>query len=308
MYHSVSFFPDGQTQYTTGAGFNTWDSFKLIPVERPIMPAPELSYPNFSRISDIDYLGLTSNYGKRGIPVSRKVSWTFYSYHVITTHDKNWNQSSIDTTVNSSTHMVPNLTVNPDKLRQFICEKLSGKVCIIRLEDEGNLLGQNSNDPYYVGLVEVKDWKTEEHFSTVTFDITAEPYRFGREVVVEYNPSELGGYTYNMSVYGTAVTPTRVEITPTRDLLSLTLTGFAYDKYSGRYRVIVISNVHQNKTIVIDGRQKVCLEDELNKMSETSLMAFPSLAPLSSPSDTHTLQTDSLSLSKIKVIYDPRYL
>ncbi len=70
---------------------------------------------------------------------------------------------------------------------------------------------------------------------------------------------------------GTRETPCVLEITPTVDLQTFTISGFGDDD-------ITISNLQREKTIIIDGARGTATVDGANAFGDVDLWAFPTLA------------------------------
>ncbi|MGU8157588.1 phage distal tail protein, partial [Clostridium perfringens] len=102
--------------------------------------------------------------------------------------------------------------------------------------------------------------------------------------------------TKTINVLGTYKTEAIVEITPSIDLIDLTINGLANDP-------IIIRNLKQGKKIIIDGKEGTILEEGVNKFKDTEdFWEFPFLMP----------GNNEIILSKnscdVTIRYEPRYL
>lgn len=96
-------------------------------------------------------------------------------------------------------------------------------------------------------------------------------------------------------VQGNTETPAIIEITPTSDLIDLTLNGLAEDP-------ITVNSLTANKKIIIDGEACKVLQDEVNKYDDTDMWEFPTLQP-----GSNTI-TCSRSTANITIKYKPRWI
>ena len=98
-----------------------------------------------------------------------------------------------------------------------------------------------------------------------------------------------------INVAGNTETPCIVEITPTIDIIDITLEGFADDP-------IIIKNLKANKTVIVDGESQIVTVDGINKYGDTDMWDFPKLGP----------GNNSLKFSRnncdIKIKYKPRFI
>lgn len=98
-----------------------------------------------------------------------------------------------------------------------------------------------------------------------------------------------------ITVQGNTETPAIVEITPTSDLIDITLNGFGEDS-------ITIKNLTANKKVIIDGEAGLVTVDGANKYIDTDFWDFPTLQP-----GTNTI-TCSRSTANITIKYKPRWI
>ncbi|MDM0731993.1 phage tail family protein [Clostridium perfringens] len=107
------------------------------------------------------------------------------------------------------------------------------------------------------------------------------------------NLNRVNQKTFNIS--GNYTVPAIVEITPSIDLIDITINGLANDP-------ITIKNLKQGKKIIIDGKEGTVTEEGINKFKDTDLWEFPFLNP----------GVNNITLSKnscyVVIKYEPRYL
>lgn len=116
-------------------------------------------------------------------------------------------------------------------------------------------------------------------------------YKYKNESVVDIRKE----FSKTIDVKGTLKTPCILEITPSADLIDITINGLANDP-------ITIKNLHANKKIIIDGKEGTVTEEGINKFKDTDFWEFPFLMP----------GTNAITLSKnscdVVIKYEPRYL
>lgn len=98
-----------------------------------------------------------------------------------------------------------------------------------------------------------------------------------------------------INVPGNLEAPAIVEITPSIEIIDITLEGLADDP-------IVIENLSANKTVVLDGELQKVTVDGVNKYGDTDMWDFPRLKP-----GANTIKVDK-SNCDIKIKYKPRYI
>ena len=113
-----------------------------------------------------------------------------------------------------------------------------------------------------------------------------------KDEIVE-NINGISSKTINMQ--GTQVTPVVVEITPTTELVDITLEGLADDP-------IMIKNLSANKTVILDGELQKVTVDGVNKYGDTDMWDFPRLKP-----GANTIKV-SRNNCDIKIKYKPRFI
>lgn len=116
-------------------------------------------------------------------------------------------------------------------------------------------------------------------------------YSYKDEVIETMN--RITNKTINVS--GNLETPAIIEITPSIELIDLTLTGL--DDSS-----IILKNLKANKKIIVDGENCTVTVDGANKFSDTDMWGFPKLKP---GSNTITVNKSSVD---INIKYKPRYI
>lgn len=291
--HSVTFSGNTMLNITR----NTWKSYGLIPEKPPVFDSPEMSYADWISFSQPDYLALDKNVGRRSVPTSKKATWTFYSYHDKTVYKSNSDPSTY------------NGTVDPSRLYSRLLRELHGKVWAIRLDDD-KPSGSN-NDYYHIGLVEVTGWESNEHFSTITLEITAEPYKYLNNWPVYESAG--GAKDYDVPMNTNAMTPVYLEFVLT-DVSNmgdtLTISHIAYDMVTNEDVPIVLklANVANNTRIKIDGANKTIQFGSGSNAASLiqDLWCFPSFTPQTS--GVHRVHFDSDHLSYVKVSYTPRFI
>ena len=116
-------------------------------------------------------------------------------------------------------------------------------------------------------------------------------YKYKDEIVVDIK-KEL---SKTIDVKGTLKTPCILEVTPSVDLIDITINGLANDP-------IIVKNLKQGKKIIIDGKEGTVTEEGINKFKDTDLWEFPFLNP----------GVNNITLSKnscnVAIKYEPRYL
>lgn len=98
-----------------------------------------------------------------------------------------------------------------------------------------------------------------------------------------------------ISVGGNSNIPCIVEITPTTDMIDITIQGLNEGP-------IIVENLKANKTIVIDGVKGTVTQDGINKFLDTDMWEFPYLVP-----GTNTINVDK-DTCNIRIVYNARFL
>ena len=100
---------------------------------------------------------------------------------------------------------------------------------------------------------------------------------------------------------GNILTPAVVEVVPVINLASVTLTGLVRNPNTGADKNIVISNLTNGKSIVIDGETGLVTESGANKFADVELWDLPTLLP---GNNTITVDKDI----KLIIRHKPRFL
>lgn len=141
--------------------------------------------------------------------------------------------------------------------------------------------------------VVLQDSETVKSASEYTYkkNLTFIGYEYKKEVIETMN--RITNKTIN--VVGNLETPSIVEITPSIDLINLTLTGLAEDP-------IILKNLKANKKLIVNGEDGTVTVDGVNKFSDTDMWGFPKLSP-----GAKTITVDKSSVD-ITIKYKPRYI
>lgn len=118
-----------------------------------------------------------------------------------------------------------------------------------------------------------------------------EGYEFSNEVLETMNRTT----SKTINVKGNMEIPAIVEVTPSIDLIDLTIEGVETTP-------IKIKNLKANKKIIIDGENALITVEGVNKFSDTELWGFPKLIP---GENIITVDKDS---TDINIKYKPRYI
>lgn len=111
-----------------------------------------------------------------------------------------------------------------------------------------NQVTKTQSRKHYILTLELKGYMTDAEVSNV--------YRYV--------------YGAKFVTLGTRDAPCVIEVLPTVDLTEYTITGFGDDP-------IVLSNLKQNKTVVIDGTTGKVTQEGMNKFGDCDMWAFPVL-------------------------------
>lgn len=232
MYHSVTF--DSQ--------YNTYETWHLIPKERPFFETPDLEYLNEVQLP---FSSISVRNRPRGFNIKRKASWSFYVMNDYTNY--NW------------------ATLYSD-----IQNKLHGKSCLIELEDEPGI--------YYYGMVKVLPWENGDNWSTVKIEVEAEPFKTSNPITVEVRTN---GYTFWSNTEFVSPSIVKIH-NPNNARGKVTVTGVARDKFTGTDEPITVTDMEMNSVIVIDGLDKRVYRSSNtseNAMRLVDMWAFPSVIP-----------------------------
>lgn len=161
---------------------------------------------------------------------------------------------------------------------------------MINLIDEVDIKFKNLSNKFHAYLVS-SDIEDTEFDEWVYLNLEFDCYEYG-DVITEIM-NRITNKTIN--VPGNLETPAIVEITPSIDLIDLTLTGL--DDNS-----IILKNLRENKKIIVDGEDCTVTVDGVNKYGDTDMWGFPKLTP-----GANTITVDKSSVD-ITIKYKPRYI
>ena len=167
MYHSLTFFENGDPD---DHPFNTWTNLHLIPSERPTIPYPSVekkfvSIPGRGRQLDLtDYMTGQRVFGPRS------GSWTFIV-------DPNYYFELLKGNHNFTSEELADHWLNDYKNIQ---ERFHNKRLCVMLEEEYKKYSATPQQAYqfFEGRFVVKDWKPEDHYSTITIEFDLDPQAY----------------------------------------------------------------------------------------------------------------------------------
>jgi len=116
-------------------------------------------------------------------------------------------------------------------------------------------------------------------------------YEYGNEIIETMNRIT----TKTINVSSNTETPAIVEVTPSIDIIDLTINGIADDP-------ITIKNLKGSKKVLIDGEECKVTVDGVNKFGDTDMWEFPRLKP-----GANTI-TVSRNIIDINIKYKPRFI
>lgn len=131
----------------------------------------------------------------------------------------------------------------------------------------------------------------EDKFTIQLYLVLVTLYTFKAQVIELLN--KITSKTIN--VEGNKETPVIVEVTPSIDLIDLTINGLDEDP-------IVLKNLKANKKIIINGEDGTVLQEGVNKYGDIEMWSFPSLKP---GVNTITVSKNSVD---INIRYKPRFI
>jgi len=163
MYHSVTFVVGGSWHPVRPASrqvsVNTWNDWHLIPTSRPVISPPGVRTEYVDLPIADGELDLTEELNSTA---ANAVNYSF-------------REGSIE-------FMVENGFKPWFELNSEIHDILHGQYCRMFLEDEPNV--------WYEGRVSIKEWRSDKHWSYLTFDYKLKPERFQVETGNEDDPGE----------------------------------------------------------------------------------------------------------------------
>ncbi|MBU3109337.1 phage distal tail protein [Clostridium gasigenes] len=144
-------------------------------------------------------------------------------------------------------------------------------------------------DCYYKGFISGQPSSKYIMRGNETLEITMLVIAEKAEIVESINKVT----SKTIKVQGNINTPCVVEITPSIDIIDITLEGVSED-------LIVIRNLKANKTVILDGERQTVSVDGINKFADTDMWEFPRLSP---GSNVFKFSRDNCD---IKIRYKPR--
>lgn len=161
---------------------------------------------------------------------------------------------------------------------------------MINLINEVDIKFKNLSNKFHSYLVsdDIEDTEFDEWmYLNLEFDC----YEYGDEVTETIN--RITNKTINVA--GNLEIPAIVEITPSIELIDLTLTGLDDSP-------IILKNLKANKKIIVNGEEGKVIVDGVNKYGDTDMWGFPKLKP-----GANTIIVDKSSVD-ITIKYKPRYI
>lgn len=171
-------------------------------------------------------------------------------------------------------------------------DEINGNISdfMINLSNEVDIKFKNLSNKFHSYLVssDIEDTEFDEWlYLNLEFDC----YEYGDEVTETMN--RITNKTINVA--GNLETPAIVEITPSIELIDLTLTGLDDSP-------IILKNLKANKKIIVNGEEGKVTVDGVNKYGDTDMWGFPKLKP---GANTITVNKGSVD---INIKYKPRYI
>lgn len=152
---------------------------------------------------------------------------------------------------------------------------------------------------FYFGIASITTTKDNDFISNFEINVTADPFKYKDYVSVSANVTA----SKTITVEGNYPTPCIIEITPQVNVISsLTISGIARNKITGKLEDILIKNLTKGNKVVIDGENGTAIEGSSNKFADTEFWEFPSLLPGGNEI------TFSNTQSNITIKYKPRYI
>lgn len=161
---------------------------------------------------------------------------------------------------------------------------------MLNLIDEADIKFKNLSNKFHVYLVN-NDIEDTEFDEWLYLNLTVDCYEYGNEVIETMN--RITSKTIN--VLGNLETAAIVEITPSIDLIDLTITGLDDNP-------IILKNLKANKKLIVNGEDSTVTVDGVNKFSDTDMWGFPKLKP-----GANTITVDKSSVD-ITIKYKQRYI
>jgi phage-related protein len=98
-----------------------------------------------------------------------------------------------------------------------------------------------------------------------------------------------------INVIGNTETPAIVEVTPSIDLIDLTINGLDEE-------AIILKNLKANKKLIVNGEEGTVTVDGINKYGDTDMWGFPRLKP---GANTITVSKNNVDIT---IKYKPRFI
>ena len=155
---------------------------------------------------------------------------------------------------------------------------------------EVTLVLDSYSNKYRVILSDNSTEKTESRYMFIK-KLTFIGYEFSDEVTETINRTT----SKTINVVGNSETPAIVEITPSIDLINLTLKGLEEDP-------IILKNIKANKKLIVNGEDSTVTVDGVNKFGDTDMWGFPRLKP---GANTITVSKNNVDIT---IKYKPRYI
>lgn len=172
--------------------------------------------------------------------------------------------------------------------RDEVLSNISRFMTLLKDEVIINLDGYSNSFKVYLESDSIEKKKSKRKYK---LKLEFKGYSMKDEVIENIN--RINSKTIEM--LGTQTTPAIVEITPTIELVDITLEGLADDP-------IIIINLTANKTVILDGELQKVTVDGVNKYGDTDMWDFPRLKP----------GANKITVSKnncdIKIKYKPRFI
>lgn len=261
MYHSVLFTPKKDKEYTPmNTPYNTYTDFHLIPSKRPSFDAPEV---DFYLTNELEHRPISLVDSRRAEKIKRSASWSF-----IVENGYDWTVVYTD-----------------------LLHRLHGRICTIKLEDDPSF--------YYRGKVTVGNWSSEQHYSTISINVEAEPYKYKDMVEEEFTAARK-----TIAVNSDFIVPAIITLLPRTGISNLVISGIARNRITLDPETITISSIEAGHEFVIDGvRKRITLDGstEGTFLNNITLWSFPTLLPGNNTIDVNSSVQTTIS-------YEPRYL
>lgn len=172
--------------------------------------------------------------------------------------------------------------------------------------EEGKIIFNDEADKYFIGTRESMT-DPEPGANSVTGEISfycADPFKYDNAYTEE---TVTNSTSMNIAASTVVPTPAIIEITPSFNIIALTIKGLTKLSTTGADAPIKIKNCKDGKKIIIDGENGLVTEAGVNKFADTDFWEFPSIQAgtnLISISDSN----NSTPQCSIKVKYRACYI